>query len=168
MAPSPFVVSITELRRERAAPKRIDIEHSVDWRLDLSRVSAEAPLRAELELEAMPGGILARGSVTATVHHICHRCLDEWDATAEVQVAQLYMSEPDEETDYAILGPEIDLEPMIRDEVLLSLPLTPTCVDVCQGVVDGAETGLNTTAPDDLGDPASPFAVLKDLLDAGE
>jgi uncharacterized protein len=165
---SPFVFPIGELRHEHAEPKRVEVDESVDWRLDLSKVRDDPPLRAELEMAPMPGGVLVRGSVKVTVHHTCHRCLDEWDQSIEVAIAQLYVTEADEDTDYVIEGPEIDLEPMLRDEVLLALPLTPTCEEGCRGVVDGAESGLNTTTPDDPGDFSSPFAVLKDLLDAGE
>ena len=168
MARSPFVFPIGELRQERAAPKPVEVVESVDWHLDLSRVLPDPPLHADVELAPMPGGILVQGSVKATVRHTCHRCLDEWEDVVDVPVAQLYVAEGDDETDYVIDGPEIDLEPMLRDEVLLALPVVPTCGEACRGVVDEAESDLNTSPPDDLGDSGSSFAVLKDLLDAGE
>ncbi len=79
------------------------------------------------------------------------------------------MDDPeDEDADYVIDGLELDLEPILRDELLLALPLSPTCGPGCKGVVDAAKTGLNTGTPDDDGDSSSPFAVLRDLLEAGE
>ena len=144
------------------------VEESVDWHLDLSTVLSDPPLRASLFLEAMPGGILVRGTVNAAARLVCVRCLDEWDEMVEVDVAQLFLTEVDEDTVYAVAGPELDLEPLIRDEVLLAFPLTPTCPEGCRGVVQVTETRLNALTPDELGDVVSPFAVLKDLLDAGE
>lgn len=168
MATSSFVVPIGELRHERAEPKPVEVEEAVEWALDLSRVMADPPLRARMSLVPVQGGILVDGAITADVRHTCHRCLDEWVESVEVPVAQLFLTEPDDDADYVADGIEIDLEPLIRDELLLALPLVPTCRQGCRGVVDGVESDLNTPTPDDLGDSSSPFAVLKDLLDAGE
>lgn len=169
MARSPFVFSTLDLRHERAEPKPVEVEASVDWRLDLSRVLPEPPLRADLELAPMSGGILVTGNVALMVRHVCHRCLEEWEERLDVPVAQLFVADGDDDDDYVIEGPDIDLEPMIRDEVLLALPLVPTCREGCEGVVEGVESDLNTSSPDDdAGFAASPFAVLKDLLETGE
>ena len=100
--------------------------------------------------------------------HTCHRCLDEWDDEVSLDIAQMYVTDGEEEADYVVTWPEVDLEPMMRDEVLLALPLVPTCPDGCPGVVGGVESGLNIPTSDVLGDSASPFAVLKDMLDTGE
>lgn len=167
--PSPsFVVPVAELRRPRAAAKPVEIEAFVDWSLDLSQVSPESPLQASLRLDPVQGGILVEGTVRATVAHTCHRCLDAWTEEASVPVAELFLDEPDEEADYVVDGSEIDLEPLLRDELLLSLPLVPTCPDGCMEVVAATQSDLNTPTPDDDGESASPFAVLKDLLDTGE
>jgi uncharacterized protein len=169
MASSPFVFPIAELRHERAAPKPVSVQEPVDWHLDLSRVLPEPPLQAVLELLPTSGGIVVSGRISARVAHTCHRCLDEWEEPLDARVNQLYVYEAgDDETDYVIDGIEIDLEPALRDEVLLALPLVPTCGDDCKGVVEATETGLNTPTPEDVSASASPFAVLKDLLDAGE
>ena len=168
MSRAPFVFPILDLRHERAEPRAVEVVAAVDWRVDLSRVLRDPALHARVELAPMPGGVLVRGSVTAMVRHSCHRCLDEWDEALDIAVAQWYATEGDEGTDYVVDWPEIDLGPMIRDEVLLSLHLAPVCKHGCRGVVDGTESDLNTPTPDDLGDPVSPFAVLKDLLDAGD
>ena len=164
----PFVVPVMDLRNERAEPKAVEIDEAVEWRLDMARVAPHPALHALLDLERVPGGILVSGRVTATLRHTCHRCLDEWDESVIADVAQIYVTEGDDEADYVVTWPEIDLEPMMRDEVLLSLPLVPTCPDGCRGVVGDVESRLNIPTPDDTGDSASPFAVLKDLLDAGE
>lgn len=76
--------------------------------------------------------------------------------------------EADDDESYPLIGQEIDVEQMLRDEVLLSLPLVTTCDDVCSSVVDSAQVDLNTDSPDDGGASRSPFAVLKDLLEPGE
>jgi uncharacterized protein len=167
MARSRFVFSVLELRHERAEPKPVEVEAPVDWHLELSRVLPDPPLRAAVDLIPTSGGILARGSVAATVRNTCHRCLDEWDEEIDVPIAQLFVAGEDDDADYVVSGAEVDLEPMIRDEILLALPLVPTCPRGCAQVVQGAESDLNVGSPDVPDEPASPFAVLKDLLDDG-
>ncbi len=109
------------------------------------------------------------GTLSARVTHSCHRCLDAWEETIDLHVTQLYIDKGDgDDTDYAIDGWNIDLEPMLRDEVLLALPLAPTCGDDCRGVVEARETGLNTPTPGVESASSSPFAVLRDLFDTGE
>jgi uncharacterized protein len=168
MARSPFLQPIGDLLRDRAESRDVDLGAPVDWHVELSRLLPDPELTAELTLVPMPGGILVRGSVRGVARHTCHRCLDEWDEPFEVPVAQLY-SRPDSagEDDYVLQGDVIDLEPMLIDEVLLTMPLVPTCGEDCPGLVDDSETDLNTSVPE-ADDSRSPFAVLKDLFDPGQ
>lgn len=168
MKASPFVLPVGDLLRDRAEPRDIDLSASVDWQVELSRVLPSPALSAFLTLAPMPGGILARGTVSGLARHICHRCLDEWDEAFDVAVAQLYAyADSATEDDYVIDGNVLDLEPLLRDEVLLTMPLVPTCSDNCPGLVDGSETDLNTDVPEADGS-RSPFAVLKDLFEPGQ
>jgi uncharacterized metal-binding protein YceD (DUF177 family) len=57
---------------------------------------------------------------------------------------------------------------MLRDEVMLSLPIVEDCGDDCPGVVTSAETDLNTENSGVDGESNSPFAVLKGLLEPEE
>ena len=150
-------------------PRAVGVTAEVEWGVEMSRVVAEPALEAELELSALSGGIRVHGTATVTVHHTCHRCLDEWDEEVDVPVDQLFVdaSRADED-DYTYSGDELDLEPMLRDEVLLAMPLVPTCPDECEGLVDSPQTDLNTPTPEEQGETSSPFAVLKDLLDEGK
>ena len=69
---------------------------------------------------------------------------------------------------YPIEGTVIDLEPFLRDDTLLGLPLLPICSETCEGLVSTSETGLNTDPPGEPDDTGSPFAVLRDLLPPGD
>ncbi len=50
---------------------------------------------------------------------------------------------------------------MLRDEVLLAMPMLPVCGDDCPGIPTGAEPGDD----DDDETERSPFAALKDLFE---
>ncbi len=166
---SSLVLNVSDLARPSARPRRVECHAAVTWELELSRIVPEPPLEVKLVLSPVSGGIIVRGDTTAHVEHTCPRCLERRIEQQTIEVAQLYSAPGvDDEADYEIGGDEIDLEPMLRDEILLAMPLLPVCGDACAGLVGGPETGLNTPSPGDDGVATSPFAVLKDLFDAGE
>lgn len=159
---SPFVVLVSDLLDREAPPRAIEVEAPVDWGIELSRIEPDPPLTAELTLSPLPGGILGRGWLAYRIEHTCRRCLTTYEEDVELDVATLFESDPDEDA-YPIEGDQIDLEPFLRDEALLAMPLLPQCPDGCDVVVTTPETDLNT----DLSGEDSPFAVLRDLLPPG-
>lgn len=163
---SPFLLNIADL----ATPGDSRSEHitaPVDWSLELSSAEHDPPLEADLVVQAVTGGFLVRANVSVSFRHVCHRCLDEFVERHEVSASSMFMREPDDDS-YLLTDAVIDVEQMLRDEVLLSLPMLPKCSDTCRGVVSTSGTGLNTAAAGDDADVSgSPFAVLRDLLDPG-
>jgi len=163
---SPFLFNVADLAAPGSTRSEL-IETGVDWALDMSASDPDVPLVAHLELRSLTGGILVRGDVSVAVQHTCHRCLAEYVEEHDVPVAAMFMAEPDDDS-YEMTGVRLDVEQMLRDEVLLAMPLLPRCRDDCPGVVSSPGTELNTGASGDDGDLAgSPFAVLRDLLDRG-
>jgi DUF177 domain-containing protein len=159
-----FLVSVADLMRRHGASRRVTVEAPVEWRVELSTVQPSPPLTADLTATRVTGGILFRGDVTVGAVHSCHRCLEPIHETLVVDVAQLYSDRHEEEEDYSLDGDLADLEPMLRDEVLLAMPLLPTCDPECAQLVQGTVSDLNDGASADEAGGASPFAVLKDLL----
>lgn len=177
---NPFEINVADLRRARAAERNITVAGRVDWGLELSKIEptpdANDNLTAALTLTPISGGLLVHGIANIDVRHTCHRCLEEWTEQLEVPISAMYTvgsSGDDDET--FPLGDTIDLEPALRDDVLLAMPLSPTCPDGCDPeLVDMLQKRLNTTAPaeefsaegipEDLSDEGSPFSVLRDLL----
>lgn len=165
---SPFVFHVGDQRSGRAEPRAIGGEAAVDWHVELSKVLAAPPLRFDFELSAIGGGIAVMGTIEATVAHRCYRCLTDWEEEVVRDVAQLITIEGDEDDDYVLEGEAFDFESMIRDELMLDLPLTPQCSPDCEGLVGESGNGLNTELSEDDVSESSPFSVLKDLLDTGE
>ncbi len=164
MSRSPFLVNVSDLLSRSVSSRPETIEGSVDWSVDLTGVEPDPPLRAHLVLHPVSGGIAVTGSVSFTSHEACVRCLATSTTDRQVTVGALFDRSGDEES-YPLLGHEIDVEQMLLDEVLLSLPIAHTCGEQCPGLVTSAGMDLNTGSSGDEGDIRSPFAVLKDILD---
>jgi uncharacterized protein len=108
------------------------------------------PVRLDLVLERVPDGIVTRGELHARWEGECSTCLREVAADLTVGVAELYEPHPLDAGDtYPLEGHELDLEQLVRDALVLELPLAPACErDDCEpapspfvdsGVLVGAE-----------------------------
>ncbi len=85
-----------------------------------------------------------------------------------IEVAQLAEAGGEDDDEYHLDGDVLDLEPILRDEVLLAMPLRPQCDPPCEGLVPGSESDLNTAAPGSARRTDSPFAALQDLFGPGD
>ncbi|MGY1823693.1 YceD family protein [Geodermatophilus sp. SYSU D00079] len=125
--------SLQELERTVPAP--------ADWRVELIGVPEGAPVQLRLRLESVMEGVLVSGEVEVPVAGSCARCLEPIEDTLELDVQELFAYEgstteatSEEDEVRRVEGEQLDLEPMVRDLVVLSLPLAPTCTEDCAGL----------------------------------
>ena len=160
MTASPFLVAVGDL--DPGIRRAVTLEGPADWGVDASRVIS--PVIAELGLDGHAGGVMVTGVVEATVAHTCNRCLSEFEERERVAVAQDFVTE--EGADYRVTDDEIDAGPLLRDELLLAMPLAPACREDCKGLCPECGTDLNTRAcSGHVSEPVSPFAELRSLFD---
>jgi uncharacterized protein len=144
-ASSPWVVDVArELLRRPGQMKtlRRDVPAPEGFGLEMIGVPVGEPIHLDLRLESVMEGVLASGTVETDVTGECSRCLEQFTEHVDVDVTELYAypsSVTDETADAdevsRIVDERIDLEPAVRDAVLLELPVTPLCRDDCPGVV---------------------------------
>ncbi len=116
------------------APKAIGLEGVIV-------VPAGSPVLLELRLEAVTEGVYVSGTASAELAGECSRCLEPLTDTIEVDVAELYAypdSATDETTDSdevpRLVDERVDLEQVVRDAIILELPLAPLCEPDCLGL----------------------------------
>ena len=131
------------------------------------RVPKGGELHLEVQLEDVSDGILVTAAVTAPLVGECARCLDEFTSSTQVRFCELFAAEASESEDdgYLLDGDLLDLEPALRDALVLDLPLSPLCSDDCAGLcskcgVKLADAEPGHSHPDDGG----VWAVLKDMF----
>jgi uncharacterized protein len=137
------VLDTRELGRRPGSQRRVSrsAPAPADLGIDVLGVPAGSPIALDLRLEAVMEGVLVSG--TARVHVVgeCARCLDPVGDDVEVELQELYAyddehdetGEQDEEVG-RLEGDLLDLEPLVRDAVVLSLPFGPLCRDDCPGL----------------------------------
>lgn len=102
----------------------------------------------DLMLSGLAEGIGVFGSVRGVVATVCSRCLESLVAPVEAEVRELYLAPGEETADaeaYALEGRELDLEPLIRDTLALTLPAYPRCDDDCKGLCPACGVNRNDT-----------------------
>jgi uncharacterized protein len=135
--------------------------------LELACVPEDGPIEGDLLLESVVEGILVSGSLTAGATLSCARCLREFRGRVDVTVQELFAREPAGDDDYPISEEgSLDLEPMVRDGVLLSLPFSPLCRPDCRGLCErcGGDRNLDEcSCALEAADPR--WAALEGLFD---
>jgi uncharacterized protein len=122
--------------RQVPAPAELGIE--------VLHVPEGSPVDVDLRLEAVMEGVLVTGTTTTMVEGECVRCLEPIRDDIEVTFQELFEyddtrhrergdSEEDDETS-RLEDDLLDLEPLLREAVVLALPFQPLCQPDCPGL----------------------------------
>jgi uncharacterized protein len=140
---SHWVIDTRELGRRPGAMRTYhrDVPAPPHLGLDVIGVPPGSDIALDVRLESVVEGVLVSGTVSAPVTGECARCLDPLTDRIEVPVSELF-AYPDSATDDTtdpeevsrVVDELIDLEPLVRDGVLLALPQVPLCREDCPGL----------------------------------
>ena len=158
---SGLVLDTHELGRRAGAMKVI--QSSVDAPADLGiaviGVPPGSPIELDVRLESVVEGVLVTGTATVAVSRRVRSVPDRrsptsWRSTSR-SCSSIPSSEASEDEASRLEGDLIDLEPLLRDDVVLDLPFQPLCREDCAGLCVECGANLNaipttlTTAPID-------------------
>jgi uncharacterized protein len=156
-------IDVADLLSHPGARRPLHLEAAVPA-LGTAVARIAEPVTLDLVLERVPDGIVARGTVDARWEGECSTCLRDLSADLTVGVGELFEAHPIDGDTYPIEGHEIDLEQLVRDALLLELPLAPVCErDDCAPV---AVPGVLIGGPELAADPTSPDAGSPDDVPA--
>ncbi len=126
-----FVVDVGPLLRWPGNQCLVAVDVEVT---DLTTTAASVQqLRVTLIAEAMSDSLSVGGELEAAWEGDCRRCLDPTTGTVAIEVKEMYEREPVDGETFQLTDDRVDLEPMLRELVLLSLPLAPLCRELCEG-----------------------------------
>jgi len=156
-ARSGLVLDTHDLGRRAGSMRTVKtvVEAPADLGIAVIGVPAGSPVELDLRLESVVEGVLVTGTATVAVQGQCVRCLTEISDQLEVDVQELFVhpeSEADDDEASRLEGDLIDLEPLLRDEVVLDLPFQPLCREDCAGLCVECGANLNDD-PDHAHEP---------------
>jgi len=96
-------------------------------------VPPEGEVALDAVLEATGLDIVLTGTVTFPWEGDCRRCLQPVTGQLTSELREVFEPTPVEGETWPVEGDAIDLGPVLRDVVLLALPLVPLCSEDCVG-----------------------------------
>lgn len=114
-------------------------------------------------------GLLVQVSLNAMVDYDCVRCLTSFCQSLKTEFTELYAFSRNSITDSGLILPDdahIDLKPLIREYMLLEVPMSPLCRPDCKGLCPICGENLNEATCNHEDDSIDPrLEILKSLLD---
>jgi uncharacterized protein len=142
-ARQPLVVDTTKLPRQPGATRALtrSVPAPADLGLELIGVPEGSEIELDLVLTSVSEGVYVSGHVRGSLTGECGRCLGEISESFDVPIAELFAyadSTTEETTDEdevgRMQGDLLNLEPAVRDAVVLTLPTNPLCRPDCPGL----------------------------------
>lgn len=175
---SPLVFDVRELGRRAGAMRsyRRAVPAPTGLGSGLIAVPDGAPLELDVRLESVTEGVLVTGTVTGTLRGECGRCLEPVTTDLAVELCELF-AYPHSVTEQTsgedevsrLAGDLLDLEPVVRDAVILALPWTPLCRPDCAGLCPDCGQRLDDLPAGHTHDQLDPrWAALAAFTDAGQ
>jgi uncharacterized protein len=138
---APLVLDTRELGRRPGSQREVTltVPAPADLGIEVLCVPEGSPVELDLRLEAVMEGVLVTGTAHAGLKGECVRCLEPITDELEGQIQELFVyddhaiSEEDDEVS-KLEDDLLDLEPLLRDAVVLALPFQPLCQDDCPGL----------------------------------
>ncbi len=165
--------SMVEVSRTLPAPAGLGVA--------MARVPEGSPIELDLRLESVLEGILVSGTADLEVSAECSRCLDPVQWHEEVDLTELFrypstdargvvLEEVDESEDPLpeVQDDLVDLLPVLRDAVVIDLPLAPLCSEECLGLCPDCGFRLQEDPQHEHQKSDPRWAALADLLEPGD
>lgn len=136
---APLVLDTRELGRRPGAQRRVrrQVEAPAGLGIDVLGVPEGSAIELDIRLEAVVEGVLATAKTRVQLAGECVRCLEPIERELDVEFQELFAytdSEVEDDEASRLEGDLLDLEPELRDAVLLALPFQPLCRDDCPGL----------------------------------
>lgn len=132
----PFALPVRDILHRSGEMREFVIEAPAPhkWGEGLVAVAEGEPVVADVRLEAVHEGILVTADVRTRSTGVCGRCLTDIAQPVEVEFQELFGYSGDEATDFDVQDDHVDLENLVRDSIVLSLPFQPVCRPDCPGL----------------------------------
>lgn len=184
-----LVLSLRDQPRQEGSRKEHSLTWAVPegWNTEVVALPPGTTVPLEVAITSIDEGVLVEVSGNTTLVGQCVRCLEPATVPIEIDAAEIYYEAPARgrakrreqraSSDIEITGDEldeelfidqdtVDLEPLLRDELLSDAPLQPLCESDCLGLCEHCGKLLKDLEPGHSHEFLDPrFAALAALLD---
>ena len=158
-ARSPLVLDTHDLGRRAGAMREVreTVPAPEGIGIPVIGVAEGSPINLDLRLQSVSEGVLVTGVAQIRLEGVCSRCLTPIQDAMDVDIQELFLYEDrhlegEEDEDVVRMNGELlDLEPTLRDAVVLDLPFSPLCRKDCAGLCQTCGANLNDDPDHDHG-----------------
>lgn len=105
-----------------------------------------SPIVYELRVKRFEDGVQLKGTIACDLSLLCSRCLDSFKypvrSYMDIDITQKSVMHVEDEVElkgeeldvYFFENNEIDLNPLVYEDVLLNIPMKPLCMEECKGL----------------------------------
>ena len=127
------------------------IGYSRDFHFDFQAIHLQPDLDLSfltgvVRIGRTPQGLLVLSKFKAGITTECVRCLDETHSQLETEFSELYAFNHRSVAESGLILPEdanIDLEPVLREYLVIEIPISPLCKPDCKGLCTICGENLN-------------------------
>lgn len=133
---SPYLINVRDVSRRPGELRGLELDIVAPEAIGTPMVglAAGSELQLDVRLESLHEGVLVTGEVEGLAVGECSRCLAPLEQQLRLEFQELFAYSEDEAFDHTVHDDHVDLEPMVRDAVVLSLPFQPVCQADCPGL----------------------------------
>jgi uncharacterized protein len=167
----PLVLDTRELGRRPGSMRELVLDVAAPEGLGSSVIGVPAgtTIHLDVRLEAVMEGVLVTATGQLPLTGECGRCLEPLSLQQRIRVQELFVypgeqAEDEEEDLPELIFDHLDLEPAVRDAVVLDLPARPLCDPDCAGLCVDCGLRLDDLEPDHEHQRSDPrWATLQGL-----
>ena len=135
-------------------------ELDIDTRDEMIQVAK--PLKYDIDVEKLDGGLLAQGRLDLTLQCQCVRCLKPFQHRLKLAHWSRHLPLQGEER-VPVVNDCIDLTPIVREDILLEFPQHPLCDPECRGLPNPMAGKAQKTSANQSETDESAWAELNKL-----
>lgn len=131
------------------------LELDIEERVNVEDVALSGPVISQLSLNKVEREIIITGRLKAEMELQCSRCLKDFTQRLDINVNVVYHPAEDvagekhalkdDELDMGFYqGEELDLQELLKEQILLNKQMKPLCGEHCKGICPKCGKDLNT------------------------
>ncbi len=127
-----------KIRIAQIAPEGITLEENIaapGLGLETNTIKFLSPINAKAAVYQITNTVSVDLALSGLISMVCSRCLNEFKTELNKELKLSYPLDKDQQV--------IDLDPDIREEIILDYPLQPLCIADCKGLCPKCSKNLN-------------------------
>lgn len=130
-------LDVRDLIQQPGSSRAVRVEEPVPGlATEMAEVPHDSPVAGELLMESVVEGVLVSGSLSGEMTLSCARCLRSFRTPFREDMQELFYCRSSGDDEYAVVEGVLDLQPMVRDVVVLAMPFSPLCRPDCLGLCE--------------------------------